>query len=331
VFNKQTVVILGAGASAEFNMPLGSTLVSNISLALVGANAQPDPLLVQEMMRFLDPDHAKKLLKLGPWLARILPQFASIDEALHFLSDQPDIVELGKIAIAHEIMKAERSSLLHSAVHFDHGPSIKDCTNSWANKFLTMLLSGSRRAEITKPFTYVKFIDFNYDHILPHFLFWALRRNFHVTPQVAAECVNKLTILHPYGSLGPLNWQSETDVVSFGETDGNLAEIARRVKTYTEEVASPQRELIRTVLEEAQVFIVIGFGYHAQNVQILSTDREHKGAAFMTVFGIPDGNHEAIKTAMKNSLRCHEQPRLFARTGRQMLDEAGISISFAAS
>jgi hypothetical protein len=181
VFNK-AVVILGAGASAEFGMPLGSTLISNIGLALVGPDGQPNPVLLQRMMQYLGPDRTTTLLQLAPRLTRILPQFASMDEALHFLSSEPDIVELGKIAIAHEIMDAENRSHLYHAVHHDYGPSIQECDRSWVNKFLQMLLSGSTLAEITEPFANVKFIDFNYDRVLPQFFYWALRRNFQVPP-----------------------------------------------------------------------------------------------------------------------------------------------------
>jgi hypothetical protein len=109
----------------------------------------------------------------------------------------------------------------------------------------------------------VTVIDFNYDRVLAQYLYWALQHNLGIPNGLAAECVKSLKILHPYGSLGKLDWE-EQNGLPFGTRDGNLADIANRIRAYTEEGESPDRVQIQDAIGAAHVIIVIGFGYHKQ-------------------------------------------------------------------
>jgi hypothetical protein len=188
-----------------------------------------------------------------------------MDEVLHFLSDELDVLELGKLAIAHEIMNAERSSHLYKAIQANDS-AIGNINDSWASSFLRLALSGSRRNELSKLFGNVTVIDFNYDRVLPQYLFWALQRDLQIPQDLVAECVKGLKILNPYGSLGRLEWQADTDALPFGSTEGNLAQIASRIRTYTEETQGPERDQIRNAVQSARVIIVVGFGFHRQTL-----------------------------------------------------------------
>jgi hypothetical protein len=72
MFNRPTVLIIGAGASSEFDMPLGYDLVSRVANAVV-----PDSPLHQELRQRIDQclggPSAERLLKVGPRLAGIAP------------------------------------------------------------------------------------------------------------------------------------------------------------------------------------------------------------------------------------------------------------------
>jgi hypothetical protein len=251
---------------------------------------------------------------------------------LHFLSDQSEIVELGKIAIAHEIIKAERNSHLYGALlGDDHRMGL--CKGTWANSFLGVALSGSRRQDIGQLFGRVTIIDFNYDRILPQFLYWAIQQDLMIPPMEAAECVNNLRILHPYGGLGPLEWMGGEASVPFGAEQSNLADIAKQIRTYTEEAKSPDLTDIQSAIKKAQVLVVIGFGFHRQNIKIVSVDEMSEGTrVFMTVFGIVHENHATVRREMNIGFRLrYTEPEAFPFTGIGLFQNLGLSINLAVS
>jgi hypothetical protein len=196
VINRKTVLIIGAGASAEFNMPLGSQLIKRVANAVTETRWENEPeagSLLEQMRACLYDDRADRLYKLGPKLAEVAvkSKLPSMDEVLHFLADA-DVVYLGKLAISYEIMKAERESYLHLATSFHKERFIGIIDQSWANEFLGLALSGGGRQDLSNLY-----------------LYWALQRNLAIPEDDAAECVKNLSILHPYGSLGKLEWEAE--------------------------------------------------------------------------------------------------------------------------
>src|SRR5262249_46960910 len=111
MFNKRTVFIVGAGASSECGLPTGHQLKEAIA---GGVRFQSDAwelskgdkaLLEILQARF---SNAEPHVKAGPELAKTITTFPSIDEALHWWKARSEIVDLGKVAIAHYILEAER-------------------------------------------------------------------------------------------------------------------------------------------------------------------------------------------------------------------------------
>jgi hypothetical protein len=339
VFKRKTVLIIGVGASAEFNMPLGSQLTERVANLVVPEARWPDNpdkgLLLAPMRACLGDEEARRLFDLGPRLTAVAERskLPSMDEVLHFLSDQ-DIVKLGKFAIAYEIMKAERNSHLFHAISFGQQTFIDMINRSWAGEFLGLALSGSQRPSLSNLFTNVTVVDFNYDRVLPAYLYWALQHNVDIPHDAAAECVRNLKILHPYASLGRLEWEAKEEVLPFGSPTGNLADIASRIRTYTEETESPERVQIQEAIGGAHVVIVVGFGYHKQNIAIItrtSAQRESR-QVFMTVYGMNSNNHKAIKDAMLIALSCDPfEPVMYTSIGQEMFRELKPALTLALS
>jgi hypothetical protein len=323
MFRRKTFFIIGAGASAEFDMPVGSALIGRVAnaVSITSHRQTNDPVLAALIRSGFGQDRAENLLRSGPELATVASQFLSMDAALHFLSDAPETVELGKLAIAHEMMKAERNSKFYAAQHGnEEGASASN--DSWASTFLKMALDNTRRQDISRLFDNVTIIDFNYDRVLPQFLYWALQRNMHIVPDQAAECVRNLRILHPYGSLGNLEWSSDSESLPFGADQEGLAEIASRIRTYTEEARNPEIGQIQSTMAEGTVFVVIGFGFHRQKYRYITSTIGHRPNVrmFMTVYGIPEGNHVAIRREMAlKAFRAKEDPQIFGGIGSAML------------
>jgi hypothetical protein len=119
MFANPTVFVIGAGASAEYGLPLGPTLRDRIALSV---NSQyrhgllqlgDENLLNAITLEFNGEKTAlNAFIAAGRDLAASMPMHASIDEALQYWSGKPEAVQLGKIAIANEILGAERNSTL---------------------------------------------------------------------------------------------------------------------------------------------------------------------------------------------------------------------------
>jgi hypothetical protein len=115
--------------------------------------------------------------------------------------------------------------------------------------------------------------------------------------------VRNLKILHAYGFLGKLDWLKEEGALPFGAVEGNIAEISSRIQTFTEGREDPARVQIRNAIEQAEVFIVVGFGFHRQNTKLLTSTAAFRGSpAFMTVYGIRDANFKTPKDRDEKSI-----------------------------
>src|SRR5438445_1208216 len=98
MFNKPTVFIVGAGASAECDLPTGFQLKESIANGLRfyfegGRLVKGDNALLNILRRrFSDVNPHTRA---GRELARTIATFPSIDEALHWWRAREEIVELG--------------------------------------------------------------------------------------------------------------------------------------------------------------------------------------------------------------------------------------------
>jgi len=120
MFANPTVFVIGAGASAEYGLPLGSALKDRIKSAVAyrldehGVLQNGDETLLNAIRLRFNGDKAivDSYVAAGNELAVSMPMHASIDEALQYWSGKPEAVQLGKIAIANEILRAELNTHL---------------------------------------------------------------------------------------------------------------------------------------------------------------------------------------------------------------------------
>jgi len=237
-----------------------------------------------------DLDGLNRALRAGNDLAQTIPVYISIDEALHYWSARPDIVALGKLVIAREILAAEQRSWLFQLGdegRFDRATVAR----SWLWPFFTMAMAAIRREDVGSALRNVTIINFNYDRTVEHFIYWGLQQAV-VPADVAAQIVKDLNVIRPYGTVGPLDWH-EADGVAFGGRNSphSLFAIAERIQTYTEQHQNTDvEERIDDALEAANLLIFLGFGFHPQNMDLI-TPREGSRRGNIkhvigTVFGI---------------------------------------------
>jgi len=278
MFRQNTVFVVGAGASCELGLPSGDTLMDSIAQHLA-PNTGPhgfshDGILVPLMKRAQEHHGIHWVTPMQSYrdkaiqMRKALPYARSIDTYLESQRDDPDLVYLGKLAIAQAILQAERGSHL-SPLQGDDG--VQKLRKTWYPALGRILTAGHHRGNIGNLFSNVSFIVFNYDRCLETFLLRMIRDYFGIEDE-AAKVFSSATIVHAYGQVGSLI--HDRKYVPFGGSgDVDLNVVAEGIKTYTESADAGTTERIRSLVKDANTIVFMGFGYLAQNLQLLSPDR----------------------------------------------------------
>jgi len=129
------------------------------------------------------------------------------------------------------------------------------------------LAQGVALQNVRQIFDNVSFIVFNYDRCLEYFLLHALQYVYGISDEDAYSIVDDLTIIHPFGDIGPLT------KVPFGGpnnlNDLKFTPISDRIQTYTEAATSKYNE-IQVEVARAQCFVFLGFAFHPEAMRLLT-------------------------------------------------------------
>jgi hypothetical protein len=234
LFTQPIAFIVGAGASCEYGLPVGATLLTKIMSTVLLDRVHPDNLGFMNVFAERLDFYTKAGKELAEFIKSGVP---SIDDALTWFSSRAEVVELGKAAIALEILKAEKSSVLCD--NFSDIVNSPKAINTWIPHFLSMVMTGHKNEDAEKAFKNVSIINFNYDRTIEHFLYGALQHNFGLKERRAKDIVNGIKMFRPYGKVGPLRWQSEPELgLGFGEiTDRRrLISASKNILTFSEGV-----------------------------------------------------------------------------------------------
>jgi hypothetical protein len=291
MFKKNTVFIVGAGASSELDLPLGGDLAKRISTKMdiwfergfeqvgTGDLALFNQITSNRQKYTNEFQAAGRLIKDGILLSR------SIDDFLDLHRNDPRVRLYGKAAIVQCILEAERGSKLY----FDRNNGISftpaKLSDTWLLKFMQMLTPGIPKENVREIFNNLSFIVFNYDRCIEVFLLNALQTVYGIREQEANSIIDDLEIIHPYGVIDPS--------VQFGTTRANWVQLADGIKTYTEQVgAGDVVNRIRGIIDRAGHIVFLGFAYHDQNMVLLKPAEEWSASKsiFGTAFGMSDSD-----------------------------------------
>lgn len=250
MITKPTVFILGAGASYGFGYPLGKNLVEII-------------------LKNFDPDNSDNAIELFTGLGFSEEEIISFRNQLR-LSAAPsidsfleprgeDIRYLGKLAIAYALIPFEKTEPLFYE-------------SSWYITLLNKLKSTFKDFEKNR----LAFVTFNYDRSLEHFLMTALVNQFNKTEQEVAEKLKKIPIIHLYGKLGMLPWETvKSDEYSREYSPKVLPHLLRRSSKSLKiiydklELDNEDFRQAKKILSNARKVYFLGFGYHTDNLERL--------------------------------------------------------------
>ncbi|CAN7287530.1 hypothetical protein [Devosia sp. LjRoot3] len=310
MFRSKTVLVIGAGASFEVGLPVGTTLLKtivemvDIRFSRYQQTQGSGPLYeaLKLAVGSTSGDVLQPYIEAGAQLAKSARQAMSIDNVIDALEDRT--VELmGKLGITQAILEAEGAS--PRFVLPDGSSASLDMTkfeSTWYNSLSKLLTENVRKSEIDRIFDNVEIINFNYDRCLEHYLPYSLSEYYGVSLDKARSVVSTLRMHRPYGSVGLLPWQEkEGPKVDFGQPSPRaVAQVSGSIRTFTEQERNEEalQEIKRAISASDQV-VFLGFGYHRQNVELLSNPVSFWAAVYGTAMQISESDRSVVQKELR--------------------------------
>lgn len=307
MLSRKTVFILGAGASKEVGLPIGSELImliaDKLNIEFDGFSQQirrGDHAVILQALRKKYPQEISKYHKACRQIGKGVILSKSIDDFLNNHQHDEAIVICSKLGIAKSIGDAERQSSLYFArtniyntIDFT-SPSV---LNTWYTRFYQLITTEVPIENLGSLFENVSVISFNYDRCLEHFLVQALSQNYLIPLEESQNLVQKLTILHPCGSVG--SYLSPRDkVIEFGFEDTLLLdEMIANIKTYTEQIEqNGEVQRIREEMHQAETLVFLGMAFHENNMALLQSKPSTKARKiYATRKGISESDLPVVR------------------------------------
>lgn len=317
MLQKRTVFVLGAGASKELGFPLGSELQSLIYQRL-RLEAEALQTLGPQSMEWERHPISLGLAGLGNQRTAIraaiqkvmtgILDSPSIDTFLYNNSSDDLMIKAGKLAILAAILQSEKSCFAadeHEARR--HFESLKinnrygvpwdtfSVQQSYINVIWNQISQSHTTQDAEGIFDRVAFVNFNYDRSLEYVLKRKLERVFpDVTPDRINSIIDALQIVRPYGSpTGPKPYSAAR--LQFAAHTYNLHEHVDSIRTFTEAIDESVGQNIRALVENCEVLVILGFGFHLQNMDLLTIKRCRQKAVYFSSMGESESNQDALK------------------------------------
>jgi len=286
MFERQTLIVVGAGASSEVGLPVGAELKRRIADLLDirfedGYRQDAGDRTICDAFRVVVERSVLPTRDINPYLhvcwriRNAMPQALSIDNFIDVNQGDEKLELSGKLGIAKAILEAERNSRLFIDPR-GRDPRIEfhALENTWFASFLQLLTENCRLDDLERRLSTIAAIVFNYDRCLEQFLFHALQNYYSIDAAHTTALLSKLTIYHPYGQIGALPWQNVRQNMPYGAEPSavQLLDVAQQIRTFTEgtDPASSHIGAIRSRLVDSQIIMFLGFAFHPLNLDLLS-------------------------------------------------------------
>ena len=264
--SRKNVIIVGAGASKEFGLPIGDELkadiakIADIKFGRNGLELISGDHHIVNALKLMSRDEAGRFgdiypYQLAAWRIRDnMPLAPSIDNFLDTHRDNEKLVEFGKLAIVWAIANAERKSKLFVDQNEpDAIFPLSKISDTWIGKFFAILVAQRDFSSFVKALKNITFVSFNYDRCLHQFFCLASKSYFSLSDENVNELLDALEIIYPYGTIGVFQWNG-SNRTNFGKpmSSQNLILASKSLQTFTEGTDSENIENIRAALGEAE-------------------------------------------------------------------------------
>ena len=244
MLNRDTVLVLGAGASFTYGFPLGIEL-RDIAVERFLTVKSKDKELLENLE--LEPDEIREFAK-----ALLYSGQQSVDR---FVEMRAEYMDIGKIIIALILIEYEDRHLLFPTI---------PVKNHWYEYLFNKLNIN----EI--PNNRLKIITFNYDRSLEYYLTTTIAYSKNIDKNAALDLLSDIPILHVHGKLGDLDFSGQNGRQY--NTSINKRTISHCLREngikIIKEVDVGSREYItaRELLRSADCIIFLGFGYDEEKL-----------------------------------------------------------------
>jgi len=304
MITRKTVLVLGAGASADYGFPVGNVLKENI----VGLDlADPKDGSREHCLRtaICSRGHDVEEFKNFQAALRMSGQ-PSVDS---FLERRQEFMSVGLLAIASCLAPCEQTDRLFPKQGRDPG---------WYQMLFSALGWSSLKAGLGGlALSNLTIVTFNYDRSLEHYLATALSHSYNVPRhECAAKLLQAAPVHHVYGMLGgyPVNPRVGREYTEQLLDPADIQQAAGGISIVHEGSWNDEAfSLARDALREAEVVCFLGFGYAEINLERL-TRRKVVGGVPKRV--MTDGHCEVFGTALR--LGGTEKKRVMAFFGSEI-------------
>ena len=287
---KKTVYVVGAGASYEANLPTGNDLKDQIAKLLdmrfeLNSQKSGDYEIQQALRQYTSEDRTLKTLNLYlhecRHISTNMPLAMSIDNFIDTERGNEKLALCGKLAIIKSILEAERNSSLYLDKYgSERTLNFSSLENTWYLSFFRTITENCDTEQLQDRFSNITLIIFNYDRCIEHFLINALMSYYRLELTQAAELVSRLEIIHPYGTVGSLDWQDRTSstAIEFGGElhESRLIDYAQRIRTFTEGAHSEYMEHLISAMRFTERLIFLGFAFHRLNMELIGGEAKNR-------------------------------------------------------
>lgn len=300
-------------------MPIGATLTGEIAKLL--------SLEVDFGDRVNKGDHTiffalKKLVNEHSWgendfiqssraVAEAMQLALSIDTFLESHRENREFVQLGKLGIARAISLAEAQSKMKPGRDNNIPFRMTDLADTWYYSLARQLFTGAPADRPELAFENVAFVVFNYDRCLQTFLMRAAMTYFRITLQKAAQLIQSVRFIHPYGTIGSV-FEGSPDYIPFASDRFDLNTVASRIRTFSE--SSDLTFDIQQAVCSAETVIFLGFGFHEQNMALLDVSKDYgieeppPKRVFATTKGLSANDENVVRGQISHALWATPQP-----------------------
>jgi hypothetical protein len=192
---------------------------------------------------------------------------------------------------------------------------------TWFVKLMRVLGPGGSPDAVEAVFKNISFIVFNYDRCVEHFLANALSALYAIERDAAVNIVKKITIIHPYGTIGDL------DRIPFGGDRYNAPatlSLAQRIKTYAERFEEgDELERIHHEMHNAACVVFLGFSYLEQNMALLKpTNPMDDKTVLGTAVGMSPNDRDVVTADILKMFGDAQSHNM--RSGKRILIDTGV-------
>jgi hypothetical protein len=272
MISKNTVLIIGAGASHPYELPLAYGLTRNC----IG-ESRVEAIMKQAGNYGTRSDYGNGIPAFKKALN--LSQTSSIDALLE-REEYKNYRHIGKLLIAGEIFKAESIAkiLMYKSSLSDH----------WYSHLRHALFNGVSKDQFQE--NNLSIVTFNYDRTINYYLAQAYVNTYQLSEDKAKDVFNTIPIIHVYGSLGNLfEYGSPAPDLGGSHLDHlQLIKMSDNIKIWNEEPGNENITKAKELISKADNIFIFGFGYHRENYKRLALDYARPKKGYACCFNMTD-------------------------------------------